>query len=259
MSFDSNKVKQGQKMLGAMPETMSRYLDQFKGKGGTVNVGEAERWASMIGGGWLALSGLRRNSLLGLLMVALGGDLIYRGLTAHCSVYASLGVNTAKGDGKIKVERSITIDKSPEEIYSFWRNFENLPRFMKHLKTVDVLDNNRSHWVTSAPAGTTVEWDAEITNERENEVITWRSLPNAQVTNIGAVRFLKAPEGRGTEVRVNIEYIPPAGPIGAIFAKLFGEEPSQQVLDDLRHLKEIMEAGEIPTIKGQPNGKRVPA
>lgn len=242
-----------------MPTQLVSLMEQTKGKGGSINVGEGERWVSVLGGGVLALYGLSRSSLLGLALAVLGGDLIYRGATGHCVLYQTLGVNTAKGDGKIKVERSITIEKSPEEIYRFWRNFENLPRFMKHLDSVTTLDDSRSHWVVNAPLGSKVEWDAEITNERQNEVITWRSLPGASVENIGAVRFLKAPEGRGTEVWVNIEYIPPAGPVGVAFAKLLGEEPALQVMDDLRHLKQMLEAGEIPTIEGQPNGKRIPA
>ena len=248
-----------QKVTTSMPEPIVRFMEQTKGKGGSINVGEGERWASLLGGGLLSIYGLTRFNLGGLLLTALGADLIYRGATGQCVVYQQLGVNTAKGDGKIGIEKSITIDKPLDEIYRYWRNFENLSRFMKHLETVTIIDSKKSHWVASAPFGAKVEWDAEITNERENELITWRSLPGSQIENIGAVRFMKAPDGRGTVVTVNLQYVPPAGPIGVAFARIFAEEPALQIQDDLRHLKQMLEAGEIPTISGQPNGKRIPA
>lgn len=151
--------------------------------------------------------------------------------------------------------QTVTIDKSPEELYRFWRDFENLPRFMKHLRAVRVLDDKRSHWIADAPAGQSVEWDAEIINEAANELIAWRSLPGADIGNAGSVRFEPAPAGRGTEVKVNLEYDPPAGALGMAFAKLLGEEPAHQVADDLRRFKQLMEAGEIPTTEGQPSGR----
>ncbi|HEX6292160.1 MAG TPA: SRPBCC family protein [Herpetosiphonaceae bacterium] len=156
----------------------------------------------------------------------------------------------------INVKQQVTIDKSPEELYRFWRNFENLPRFMRHLEAVQTQSNTRSHWVAKAPLGTSVEWDAEIVDERPNEMIVWRSLPDADVVNAGAVTFQRGPTGRGTEVRVLIEYAPPAGVVGATIAKLFGEEPNQQVKEDLWRFKQLMEAGEIATNEGQPSGTR---
>jgi len=126
---------------------------------------------------------------------------------------------------------------------------------MDHLKSVTVNDNVHSHWVANAPAGTSVEWDAVIINERENKLIAWRSVEDADIGNAGSVHFTPAPGGRGTEVKVVLEYDPPAGKAGAIIARLFGEEPDQQVREDLRHFKEIMEAGEIPTTEGQPSGR----
>jgi uncharacterized membrane protein len=140
-------------------------------------------------------------------------------------------------------------------VYQFWRNLENLPRFMKHLKEVRALDAKRSHWVANAPLGTSVEWDAEIIMEQTDELIAWRSLPDAQVPNAGTVRFRALPAGRGTEVIVILEYMPPAGAIGAAVAKLFSEEPSQQIEGDLRRLRSVLEAGEIPTVNGQPSGR----
>jgi uncharacterized membrane protein len=237
------------------------------GGNGARNVGEIERWASSIGGGALAVYGISRliqGNWVGAVLGLVGGSLIYRGTTGYCNLYQALGINTAEGSSNpnvtisanrgIKVEKSVTVNKSPEELYRFWRNFENLPRFMDHLESVRVEGEGRSHWVAKAPAGTTVEWDAEVYNEKENELIAWRSLEGADVDNAGSVRFEAGPEGRSTIVRVSLKYDPPGGLIGSTFAKLFGEEPSQQIEEDLRRFKQVMEAGEIPTTEGQSSG-----
>jgi uncharacterized membrane protein len=140
---------------------------------------------------------------------------------------------------------TITIHRSPEEVYQFWRDFQNLPRFMYHLESVQVIDDRRSHWVAKAPAGTTVEWDAEITDDRPNQLISWRSVEGSDVENYGSVRFEQAPGGRGTEVRVEIEYNPPGGALGAGIAKIMGRAPEQQIKDDLYRFKQVMETGEV--------------
>lgn len=223
------------------------------------NVSENERTVSAVGGGALALYGLARRDTAGLLLAALGGFALYRGATGTCPAYTLLGIDTAhqeQGQKGIKVEKRITIEKSPEELYRFWRNFENLPQFMKHLESVRVMGDTQSHWVAKAPANTTVEWEAEITDDVPNERIAWRSLPDSQVPNAGEVRFVPAPAGRGTEVHVSLTYDPPAGALGAIVAKLFGEEPSMQVEGDIRRFKNLMETGEIPTTEGQSSGRR---
>lgn len=237
-----------------------------------MNVGETERWVSTIGGGALAVYGITRlvqGNWLGAVLGLVGGSLVYRGTTGYCQMYGALGISTAEETNNpnvsvpahrgIKVEKSVTVNKSPEELYRFWRNFENLPRFMDHLESVRVENEGRSHWVAKAPAGTTVEWDAEIYNEKENELIAWRSLEGADVDNAGSVRFEPAPEGRGTIVRVSLKYDPPGGLLGSTFAKLFGEEPSQQIEEDLRRFKQVMEAGEAPTTEGQSSGRSASA
>jgi uncharacterized membrane protein len=147
--------------------------------------------------------------------------------------------------GIVRTHRSITVRRPVEEVYAFWRNFENLPRFMRHLESVQMVDERRSHWKALAPLGQTVEWDAETIEDRPDELIAWRSLPGADVYNAGTVRFQPAPGGRGTEVRVTLEYDPPFGKLGSKVAMLFREEPGQQVQDDLRHFKQVMETGEI--------------
>lgn len=144
-----------------------------------------------------------------------------------------------------EVTRSITINRPPEEVYEFWRQFENLPRFMRHLESVAVIDHQRSHWKAKGPGGKTFEWDAVITEDRPNELISWRADENADVRNEGTVRFRPAPGGRGTEVSVDLSYDPPGGKVGVAVAKVLRREPSQQVPDDLRRLKQVLEIGEV--------------
>ena len=151
--------------------------------------------------------------------------------------------------------RSVTINKPKDEVYEFWRDFENLGRFMQHLELVEDLGSGRSHWVAKAPAGTTVEWDAKLTEDIPGERLAWQSLAGSDIYNSGSVQFRDAPGDRGTEITVRIEYEIPGGAAAATVAKLFGEEPSQQVQDDLRRLKQLMEAGEVPTTDGQPRGE----
>ena len=227
-------------------------------EGSSTNVGRIERFVSVASGSILVLYGLSRRSAGGLALAAAGCGLLHRGATGRCEVYHKLKISTAEGDPKetvgIHVEKAVTIGKSPEEVYRFWRDLPNLPRFMDHLKSVTVTDEKTSHWVAKGPAGREVAWDAEIIVDEPNARIAWKSLPDADIDNAGSVRFVTAPGGRGCEVHVTVQYYPPGGALGATVAKLFGEEPSQQIADDLRRLKWLMETGEIPTIQGQPHG-----
>jgi uncharacterized membrane protein len=154
----------------------------------------------------------------------------------------------------IHVRRSVTINKPREEVYAFWRDLENLPRFMQHLELVEVTGERTSHWVAKAPAGKSVEWDAEILKDAPNEAITWSAVKGSEIPNSGTVRFRTAPADRGTVVQVELQYDPPAGGAGAAFAKLFGEEPSQQVRDDLRRFKQVLETGEVVRSDGSLEG-----
>ncbi|WP_373529737.1 SRPBCC family protein [Nostoc sp.] len=215
---------------------------------------EVERWSSLIGGGAMVLLGLRQGSLRGALTALAGGGLIYQAATKQSTIQQAqeaIGMNQP-----IKVEKTVTINKSADELYRFWHNFENLPTFMKHLKSVRVDNEKCSHWIANAPLDNTVEWDAEILEDRENEFISWASVEGADVDNSGFVRFKKAPGDRGTEVKVVLEYNPPGGALGSVVAKLFGEEPEQQIGDELRRFKMLMEAGEIATTEGQPSGHK---
>lgn len=147
--------------------------------------------------------------------------------------------------GTRRAWHSVTVNKPQDEVFAFWRKLENLPRFMKHLEAVTTLDSTRSHWVARAPAGTSVEWDAEIVDERAPELLSWRSLPDAVVPNAGTVQFRPALGNRGTEVHVSLEYRIPGGAVGSMFAKLLGEEPEMQVREDLRRFKQVLETGEV--------------
>jgi uncharacterized membrane protein len=137
---------------------------------------------------------------------------------------------------------NITIHQPVESLYRFWRNFENLPFIMSHLEKIEVLDGKRSRWTAKAPVGTKISWEAEIINEVENEVIGWRSLPEAQVANAGSVRFSRASNGIGTDIKVEMEYVPPAGAIGAALLKLLGHDPQQTIKADLERFKDYLES-----------------
>ena len=233
-----------------------------QGDSNKINVGQIERLACAIAGGALAVYGLRRRSSVGLILTLGGAALLHRGSSGHCNTYQALGITTAgnkPANAKpvardVHIEKSIIIDKSPEEVYRFWREFENLPRFMKHLEAVKCTGLNRWHWVAKGPAGTNVEWDAEIYNEKPNELIAWRSLEGADLTNAGSVHFTVAGE-RGTEVKVNLNYNVPGGKISALLAKLFAQEPGQMIEEDLRRLKQVLETGKIASVEGQAPGR----
>ena len=233
---------------------------------GSVNVGQVERWASGVGGGALALYGITRGSLGGIALALVGAALVQRGVTGLCNLYEAMNFNSAGGEGLrnsenvsvpgergTKVEHSVIINRPALELYSFWRNFENLPNFMNHLESVKRFGGNRSHWVAKAPGGTTVEWDAEVYNEKEGEMIAWRTLEGSTVAHAGSVRFEE--EGGSTVVRVSLKYDPPGGKLGSYIAGLFGENPERQIEDDLGRFKQLMESMGAADTGGQSSGR----
>jgi uncharacterized membrane protein len=149
--------------------------------------------------------------------------------------------------GDALIGRSATIDRNRQDLYAFWRNFNNLPLFMHNVHSVKILDDKLSHWVIAAPAGKTVEWDSRITQDEPGHLIAWESLEEASVRNSGRVEFLDSPDDRGTVVRITLTYDPPAGTVGKLIAKLFQKEPNVQARQDLRRFKQLMETGEIST------------
>ena len=234
----------------------------------TTNVGNAERIVSAVGGGALVAYGIKRKDWVGALLGLIGGSLALRGATGHCQVYDALDVDTREKSlldlGKkqaqnwfgqeTEIVKTVTINKSADELFGFWRNFENLPKFMDHLETVKVTDEKRSEWTAKAPLGSEVSWNAVITEETPNEMIAWTSFGDSDVENSGKVEF-KPTVNRGTEVKVTIRYQPPAGKIGAVAAYFLEEEPNTQVEEDLRRFKSLMETGLIMQIEGQPSGR----
>jgi uncharacterized membrane protein len=216
----------------------------------TRNISDSEGMASLLGGSGLFVAGLATGKWRGALMCAIGGALLYRGWTGHCHLYESLGLDSATHppqasvpaqQGK-KVERVVVIQQPPEMLYSFWRDFENLPKVMQHLDRVIVLDDKRSRWFANGPLGVSVEWEAEIINDRENEMIAWRSLPGSQVETAGSVHFRPLDENRGTAVTVSMKYNPPAGKLGDAIASMLGSGLGQQLAQDLQQLKLFMES-----------------
>jgi len=225
----------------------------------TSNVHPVERAASVIGGGLLAFAGLRKRSVGGGVMAATGAEMLRRGLTGKCYLYQALGMRTAAtGQGEkttsvpyelgVRVSESITIDQPRAAVYAFWRELTNLPKFMKHLKSVENRGGNRSHWVVEGPAGVDVEWDAEIVSEVQNKRIAWRSLEGSSVDSAGSVRFRAAKRGSATVVEVNLQYNPPAGAVGAWVAKILGSDPHREIRADLGSLKNHLEASGTPEL-----------
>jgi uncharacterized membrane protein len=229
-----------------------------------VNVGDAERGLSVtLGAALLAFAVSRRRPFSSLLLLGAGAWLAHRGVTGRCLLYDHLDVGTVEDDEEqrldagahddLSVETAATIDRPVAEVYAFWRRLENFPLFMKSIVSVTERGAGQSTWVARGPAGETWKWDSEILEDRPNELLVWRSLPGSEVHHHGAVRFQEAPAGMGTEVRVGIEFLPPGGVAGRLIARLARSVPEHAVAEDLRRLKQVLEAGETP-IAGHPRG-----
>ncbi|QDV38529.1 SRPBCC family protein [Tautonia plasticadhaerens] len=253
----AGSIRQGQQA--------GRELWQAQGDRRRVNVGQTERLVSQVGGGALIVVGLARGGLKGLLAAGMGAALLARGTTGHCSLYEAIGMDTSEPEQGpygavpaqqgVRVEESIIIDRVPDDIYLFWRDHANLSKFMTDVVEVTSADGIHSHWVVGGPMGLTLEYDAEIHNDEPGRLISWRSLPGAQLATAGTVRFSPAAGGRGTEVRVNQKFDPPGGKLTVGLAKLLGHDPTSVTRENLRRLKQLMEAGEVATISGQPSGR----
>jgi uncharacterized membrane protein len=220
--------------------------------GGTSTLSDAETFLALGTGALVLLVGSSRRSAIGALLAVSSVPLLYRGITGHWpSVLHGLtepGHTKAAlgGTRGVHVRESIRLEVPLAEAYGFWRRLENLPRFMAHLDRVIETSGRQSHWVAFGPAGLAVEWDAEIINEVENKLIAWQSLPGSDVVTAGSVTFDTARAGRSTQISVHLQYAPPAGKTGALIASILGSEPSQAIREDLRHFKQLLEAGENP-------------
>lgn len=228
-----------------------------------ANLGDQERIGSTTLGAALVGYGLKRRDWLGVLSAIGGAALVYRGATGYCQISESLGRGThASGDTRealagsrgVNVCEAVTIQRTPDELYREWRNLEALPEKMQHIQSVQELGDGTSHWCASGPAGKTFEWDAEILQDIPGKLISWRSLPGADVISAGSVNFDEAGM-HGTRVTVRLQYDPPGGKIGAYVAWLMRQEPSQQIREDLRQWKSRLEAGEAPTTDGQTSAR----
>jgi uncharacterized membrane protein len=202
-----------------------------------------QRWGALIGGGALAIYGISRRSPLGVALAAGGGTL------------ALLGTNQRTQSRTPSASTTLLVNCSPQDAYRFWRDFENLPRFMNRLHSVTVLDSRRSRWIALGPMGRPIRWDAEITGERENEYIAWQSLPGSDVKVDGRVEFRAAPAGRGTLISARLEFRAQAGMSSAL-VRFLNKSANFALRQDMRRLEALMESGEIPTTDGQPHGPR---
>ncbi|HEY8378435.1 MAG TPA: SRPBCC family protein [Nannocystis sp.] len=218
-----------------------------------VNVHPVERTASLIGSFVCIAYATLRRSWIAVPVLAVGGALLKRALTGHSPLYKALRISTAHGvrapsasvpHGQgIKITHTITVRQPPAHVYAFWRDLENLPRFMRHIQVVTVIDERRSRWRVQGPAETTVEWDAEIINDVPGELIAWRSLEGSEVPNAGSVRFERCLGGHATRITVSLEYHPPAGLLGSLMASALGANPQRQIEEDLHRFKELLETG----------------
>jgi uncharacterized membrane protein len=216
-----------------------------------VNVGRIDRRLSIIGGAALGIGGImsmiNRRFFPGAAMLTLGSMFLYRGSTGYCNIYKALGLSTAgTSDTGVTLEHTLTINRSPQEVYEFWHDFSNLPRFMDHLESVQVSGPKTSHWKAKSPAGVPVEWDAEMTEDTPHR-ISWTALGSADVPNEGTVEFREAAGGRGTEVKVSMQYYPPAGTVGKAAAKVLNKITRRQMEEDLKKFKQVLETGETAT------------
>jgi uncharacterized membrane protein len=220
-----------------------------------------ERLAAVVGGAALVALAARDRSWRSIGLAIAGAPLVWRGATGAWPAVPRTVADRLPEQLPPSIEVTLTVLRPREEVYAFWRRLENLPRFMRHLDSVTETSpsetgKSRSHWVGKSPVGAKVEWDAEIVEEREGQILSWQSLPGSQIDNAGSVLFEDATGGRGTVVRVHLALDPPGGGIGRALGRMLSPITKQQVQEDLRRFKNLIEAGEIPTIVGQPAGKR---
>ena len=225
---------------------------------GVVNVGQTERiWSAAIGA-WLLSSGLRglfKSPISGLVRTALGAGLLYRGVSGHCPVYSSMGkTKGVSATPAVNIRTSLTVNKSKDEVYAFWRKLENLPLFMKHLASVTEIDAKHSHWEATLPGNIgKIKWNAEIVKEEPGYLIGWQSIPNSMINNAGKVTFNDALNGKGTELEVVISYHPPAGEIGSGLAKTLNPMFEKMVRQDVLNFKDYIENRQKSTMNTNDN------
>lgn len=232
------------------------------GNSGVVNVGQTERMINVGLGAFLLSSGLgnlTRHPIKGLLRTLVGGALLYRGVSGHCPVYASMGKTKGVSHTQaINIRTGLIVNRAKDEVYAFWRKLENLPLFMKHLASVTEIDAKHSHWEADVPGGIgRVKWNAEIVKEEEGQLIGWQSIPNSTINNAGKVTFKEALGGQGTELEVVISYHPPAGDLGAGIAKWLNPLLEKMVRQDIMNFKDYIETKHQPSSANTGTGNGV--
>lgn len=237
------------------------YITPKPSGSGKLNVGPTERIVSAIAGGVLIATGIiniKKRPAVGIASALTGSSLLFRGSTGYCFVNEAVGRDTStQTPTAISIKETVTINRDRYDVYDAWRGLENLPLFMQHLQSVKEVTNTRSHWVAQVPKGLgTIEWDANIVREEPGEVLSWKSIPGAMVDNAGEVVFKDAPGNRGTELHAIISYIPPAGDVGKLAAKLLNNAFDRLVREDMRRFKRMIETGELPVIKHDPSARK---
>jgi uncharacterized membrane protein len=222
-----------------------------------VNIGNAERLVSGLIGGWMLSRGLAKHSSSGILLAGTGIALVYRAATGRSRLYRNLHISGSEQGRRssaaipyqtgLKIEQRIAVAKPAEEVYRFWREPENLPRFMTHVQSVVPAGPKQWHWTAGSLVARALEWDSELINDQPNTLIGWQSLPESPLRHAGSVTFRELGDGRGTEVKLTLEYRPAGGPLGAGIAYLLGQNPRRQIAQDLRRFKELMETGGVAT------------
>lgn len=222
-----------------------------------VNLMQVDRWGYAAAGIALLAWGSRRRGLAGAGAGGLAAWLMYQAYTGNNPLFESLGIRVNRRPSEtgvretIAIEDALTVGKPREALYGFWRDLENLPRFAPFVRRVQVLDERRSYWEVEGPYGGSVEWESEITRDQPNEEIEWRTTADRKITHFGSVSFRDAPAGSGTIVRVHLEYVSPAGSLGAVLARLLGRAPQSMVEQALRNLKQLLEGDAADTQGGQ--------
>src|SRR5262245_56214441 len=227
--------------------------------GNSPNIGNMQRLFSVLAGSGCIFRALKRPSLFGVILGMAGISLVYRGASGYCLVFAAMDLNTSKDTQETKLlrRRNVTIEKTteirativinrpPADLYRFWRSFDNLPRVMRHVQSVFVINDHLSYWVVQTLAGVTLEWDAKITHDVENERIAWRSFADADIDNAGFVEFEPIGDGQKTKLTLTLQYALPTRLMETAAAELFGEHPEYTLAQDLQRLKDLMETGEV--------------
>ena len=246
--------------IASRPETEDQSDSTFP----QINVPSPERVVSLLAGAGLLAVGCWRRSWSGLGLCAIGAGLMHRGLTGNCRVYRALGIDRREEEHPAigvrarhgsKYQTSFSIQRPVDEVFRYWRTLENLPTVMHHLVAVEEVDATRSHWVAKGPMGIRLQWEAEIITEKQNELLAWRSTPGSEVDVAGSVAFAVGPAGKGTVITVSLKYDPPGGKYSAAVADFFGTGLHQRLEADVLRLKQTLEAGEAPTVSGQPQGR----